>query len=77
MNAHRKAVGVGKLRGGRVQSGVKIQRKVALGRDCLGWKGVQKEVVGEKLEEDEVAGKVSKCKKPASGVFFPFKSAKI
>lgn len=35
-----------------------------------------KEVVGEKLEEDEIAGKVSKCTEPASGVFFPFKSAK-
>jgi len=75
---HWKTVGVGKLRGGRVQSGLKRQKKVALGRDCWDWKeGVQKEEVGKKLEEDEVAGNVSKCKQPASGVFFLLKCAKI
>lgn len=37
----------GELRKGRALSGVKTQRSVALGRDCLGWKaGVQKEVTG-------------------------------
>lgn len=78
MNAHWKTVGVGESRGGRAQSGVKTQRSVALGRDCWGWKaGAQKGVEGEKLEEDEVAGKAIKCKEPASGVFFPFKCAKI
>lgn len=75
MKAHWKTVGVGELRGGRVQSGVKIQRQVALGRDFGGWNaGVQTEMVGEKLEEDKVVGKVSKRKKPASGGFSPLLS---
>lgn len=69
---------MGELREGRAQSDAKIWKRVALaGRQSWGWKtGVQKEVVGEKLEEDEIAGKVSKCREPASGVFFPFKCAK-
>lgn len=38
---------------------------------------MQEEVVGEKLEEDEAAGKVSRCKELACGAFFPFKCAKM
>lgn len=66
------------MKGGRAQSGVKTQRSGALRRDCWYWKaGVHEKAVGEKLEEDEVAGKVSRWKEFASAVFFPLKSDKI